>query len=124
MARHAWSVEGQVWPDAEPLGVHLGERVQVALTNRAGMRHPVHLLPRHLFRLLGTSADPAVAPPEHAVRLPPVGGTARLEFLADKPRPLIPPLPQSLPPGGRDGARVDLHGLTGGFSGAGGRPAR
>ncbi len=83
MARYVWSIDGQVWPDADPLTVKPGERVEVTLTNRTGMWHPMHLH-GHFFRLLDTGADPSLCPLKHTVSLPPKG-TARFEFLADNP---------------------------------------
>ena len=83
MARYVWSIDGQVYPDAEPLTVRPGERVRVALTNRTGMWHPMHLH-GHFFRLLDTGVEPSLCPLKHTVSLAPKG-TARFEFLADNP---------------------------------------
>lgn len=83
MAKYVWSIDGQVWPDADVLTVRPGERVQLTLANRTSMWHPMHLH-GHFFRLLDTGADPSLAPLKHTVSLPPKG-TTRFEFLADNP---------------------------------------
>jgi multicopper oxidase len=83
MASYTWSIDGQVYPDADPLMVRSGERVRVTLTNRTGMWHPMHLH-GHFFRLLDTGADPSLRPLKHTVSVPPKSMT-RFEFLADNP---------------------------------------
>ena len=83
MASYVWSINDQVWPNADPLTVRPGERVEVTMTNRTGMWHPMHLH-GHFFRLLDTGAAPDLAPLKHTVSLPP-NGKVRVEFLADNP---------------------------------------
>jgi len=38
-----WTINGQVYPDADPLIVQKGERVQIGYSNHSMMSHPMHL---------------------------------------------------------------------------------
>lgn len=81
MARYVWTIDGQVYPKADPLLIRQGERVQVAMTNKTMMWHPMHLH-GHFFRLLQGGGE--VAPLKHTVNVAP-GETVRIEFTADNP---------------------------------------
>jgi multicopper oxidase len=83
MARYIWSIDDQVYPKAEPLLVHEGERVRVEMVNETKMWHPMHLH-GHFFRLLSPGVGPDFLPLKHTVGVPP-GKTVRFEFFADNP---------------------------------------
>ncbi|MBX3027198.1 multicopper oxidase domain-containing protein [bacterium] len=81
MARYRWMIAGQAYPDADPLPIREGDRVQVTMRNETGMWHPMHLH-GHFFRLLQGGGDRC--PLKHTVNVAP-GETVRIEFLADNP---------------------------------------
>lgn len=43
MERFMWSIDGLKFSDAEPIRVHLGERIRLTLVNDTMMNHPMHL---------------------------------------------------------------------------------
>lgn len=43
MRRYMWSMDGVNFADAQPLPLHLGERVRITLVNDTMMHHPIHL---------------------------------------------------------------------------------
>jgi FtsP/CotA-like multicopper oxidase with cupredoxin domain len=71
----AWTIDGQAYPDAEPLEIQTGERVLVTMTNRTGAYHPMHLH-GHFFRVGRALKDTVLVPPR---------GRISFEFLADNP---------------------------------------
>lgn len=81
MQRYVWTLGGEAWPDAQPLLIRQGERVQLTLENRTMMWHPMHLH-GHFFRVLQGAGDHA--PLKHTANVAP-GETLRLEFTADNP---------------------------------------
>jgi FtsP/CotA-like multicopper oxidase with cupredoxin domain len=81
MARYVWMLGGQVYPQADPLLIRQGDRVEVVMKNETGMWHPMHLH-GHYFRLLQGGGDRC--PLKHTVNVAP-GETARIEFTADNP---------------------------------------
>lgn len=81
MARYVWTIDGQVYPDADPLVIRQGERVSVELENQTMMWHPMHLH-GHFFRVLTGAGERA--PLKHTVNVPPSGRVA-IEFAADNP---------------------------------------
>lgn len=83
MSAYTWSINGALYPDADPLLIRQGERVQVEIVNQTMMYHPMHLH-GHFFRLLSGSGGDRFAPRKHTVNLAP-GGTERVEFTADNP---------------------------------------
>lgn len=50
MMSSAWTINGQAYPDADPIDLHLGERVEFRMFNQSNMRHPMHLH-GHFFRV-------------------------------------------------------------------------
>jgi FtsP/CotA-like multicopper oxidase with cupredoxin domain len=76
MAAYVWSLNGEVYPDAPPLRVARGERVEVEMRNRTGMSHPMHLH-GHVFqvvaidgqRFAGALRDTVLVPPDRAVTI-------------------------------------------------------
>ena len=81
MKAYVWTLNGETWPDAKPLGIRQGERVRVELVNETMMFHPMHLH-GHFFRLLAGQGP--LAPLKHTVSVAPQE-TMRIEFLADNP---------------------------------------
>ena len=81
MKRYVWMIDGQAWPDAKPLLIKPGERVQIEMQNQTMMWHPMHLH-GHFFRVLQGAGD--FCPLKHTVNVAP-GETVRIEFTADNP---------------------------------------
>jgi FtsP/CotA-like multicopper oxidase with cupredoxin domain len=71
----AWTINGQAYPNADPLTIHAGERVRVQMTNRSGVYHPMHLH-GHFFRVGRALKDTVLVPPR---------GTVTFDFMADNP---------------------------------------
>lgn len=81
MGNYAWMINGQAYPDAEPLGVRKGEWVRFHLTNQSMMAHPMHLH-GHFFQLEnGTGRGPF----KDTVLVEPHMGEATFDFVADNP---------------------------------------
>ncbi len=95
MSKYTWSINGFVYPSAdpkaiarpdhptEPLEIQFGHRVIISMKNRTKMWHPMHLH-GHFFRLLSPGAHDEFRPLKHTVNVPP-GETVRFEFAADNP---------------------------------------
>jgi len=81
MKRYVWTIDGQTFPQADPLLVRAGERVAVEMKNDTMMWHPMHLH-GHFFRLLQGAGEHC--PLKHTVSVAP-GETVRIEFAADNP---------------------------------------
>ncbi|HET7273029.1 MAG TPA: multicopper oxidase family protein, partial [Rubrobacter sp.] len=81
MGNYVWTINGQAYPDADPLEVNKGEWVRVHLTNQSMMAHPMHLH-GHFFELLnGTGRGPF----KDTVLVEPHMGEAAFDFVADNP---------------------------------------
>ncbi|MFN3336504.1 MAG: multicopper oxidase family protein [Thermomicrobium sp.] len=50
MGQYVWTIDGQAYPNAEPIRVKLGQRVRFRLQNMTTMPHPMHLH-GHFFRV-------------------------------------------------------------------------
>ena len=70
-----WTIDGQAYPDADPLEIHAGQRVQVSMDNRTSVYHPMHLH-GHFFRVGRALKDTVLVPPR---------GRVTFDFLADNP---------------------------------------
>jgi FtsP/CotA-like multicopper oxidase with cupredoxin domain len=76
MAGYAWSLNGRAYGVDKPLPVATGERVELVMTNRSMMAHPMHLH-GHYFqvvaldgkRFAGALRDTVLVPPMHAVTI-------------------------------------------------------
>lgn len=78
----SWTINGQVYPNADPFGVREGARLQIAMTNRSMMPHPMHLHGHTgTLRVPGGSSSGFA---KDTVLLNPMD-TATLEFTADNP---------------------------------------
>ncbi len=76
MSRGEWSIDGQYYPDADPLNVQKGQRVRINMQNRSMMLHPMHLH-GHFFQVGDALKDTVIAEPHM--------GRASFEFVADNP---------------------------------------
>lgn len=93
MAKYVWSMGPIPYKEPEqydapgqpePLLVKLGEVVDITMTNKTMMCHPMHLH-GHYFRIVtGHEQDLASAPLKDTVLVPPKG-SVRIQFLADNP---------------------------------------
>ena len=76
MSRGEWSIDGQYYPDADPLNVQKGQRVRINMQNRSMMLHPMHLH-GHFFQVGDALKDTVITEPHM--------GRASFEFVADNP---------------------------------------
>jgi FtsP/CotA-like multicopper oxidase with cupredoxin domain len=76
MMSSAWTINGQTYPDAEPISIREGERVRIRMINHSMMWHPMHLH-GHFFRVADISKDTILVPPHM--------GRATIDFTADNP---------------------------------------
>jgi FtsP/CotA-like multicopper oxidase with cupredoxin domain len=74
-------IDGQSYPDADPLPVVEGERVRVRLHNTSAKWHPMHLHGHH-FQVLTPSGR---GPVKDTVSVPARGGVVVFDFLAGNP---------------------------------------
>lgn len=81
MGNYVWTIDGQAYPDADPLEVGKGEWVRFHLTNQSMMAHPMHLH-GHFFQLQnGTGKGPW----KDTVLVEPHMGEATFDFVTDNP---------------------------------------
>ncbi|MFC6838397.1 multicopper oxidase family protein [Halomarina ordinaria] len=71
-----WVIDGQAYPDADPLEVREGEHVRVRMTNRSPVVHPMHLH-GHFFQVDEAVKDTVVVPGHR--------GQVTFDFVADNP---------------------------------------
>ena len=76
MMSSAWTIGGQLYPDADPIEIRRGERVRIRLRNMSMMAHPMHLH-GHFFRVGEAWKDTVIVPPHM--------GAVSLDFRADNP---------------------------------------
>lgn len=76
MMSSAWTINGQVYPNAEPIEIHEGALVRVQMVNHSMMIHPMHLH-GHFFHVRNVLKDTVIVPPHM--------GRANFEFRADNP---------------------------------------
>ena len=81
MGGYVWTINGQAYPNANPIGLDPGARVRLRVTNATMMRHPLHLH-GHFFtvRLPGQTGGPT----KDTVLVDPMA-TLDLDFLTDNP---------------------------------------
>ncbi len=81
MGAYAWAIDGQLYPEAEPLEVREGEWVRFVMRNRSMMWHPMHLH-GHFFQVEnGTGRGPF----KDTVLVEPHMGELAFDFVADNP---------------------------------------
>ncbi|MBZ5659335.1 MAG: multicopper oxidase family protein [Acidobacteriia bacterium] len=71
-----WTMNGQAYPNAEPLEIHRGEAVRIRLDNQSAMPHPMHLH-GHFYRVGNVSKDTTIVW-THSKRV-------ELDIVADNP---------------------------------------
>ncbi|HEY5931297.1 MAG TPA: multicopper oxidase family protein [Nitrospira sp.] len=71
-----WTINGQAYPNADPINVRRGERVRFRMTNHSMMLHPMHLH-GHFFRVGRALKDTVIVPPHM--------GRIDIDFVADNP---------------------------------------
>jgi FtsP/CotA-like multicopper oxidase with cupredoxin domain len=76
MMSNAWTIDGQAYPDAEPIEIRQGERIRVNMVNHSMAIHPMHLH-GHFFRVGNAIKDTVLVPPHM--------GRVSFEFTADNP---------------------------------------
>ena len=54
-----WTMNGQAYPNADPLEIHRGEAVRIRLENQSAMPHPMHLH-GHFYRVGNVSKDTTI----------------------------------------------------------------
>ncbi len=84
MGGYTWTINGQAYPNADPIPVAEGEHIRFAITNRTMMRHPVHLH-GHFFRVRGTVGGDSYAPLKDTVLVEPMGTTVEIDAFMDNP---------------------------------------
>ncbi|HET7479041.1 MAG TPA: multicopper oxidase family protein [Rubrobacteraceae bacterium] len=81
MGEYIWAIDGQVYPDADPLEVRKGEWVRFALRNQSMMPHPMHLH-GHFFQIRNGSTH---GPFKDTAIVEPNMGSLVFDFVADNP---------------------------------------
>ncbi|HUG42262.1 MAG TPA: multicopper oxidase family protein [Longimicrobiales bacterium] len=76
MMSSAWTINGQAYPDAEPLEIAEGQLVRFNMVNRSPMIHPMHLH-GHFFRVADVLKETVLVPPHM--------GRVSFDFVADNP---------------------------------------
>jgi multicopper oxidase len=76
MMSSAWTINGQAYPDAEPLEIRRGEVVELRLFNHSMMMHPMHLH-GHTFKVSGALKDTVIVPS--------MMGQRSIRFMANNP---------------------------------------
>jgi FtsP/CotA-like multicopper oxidase with cupredoxin domain len=73
---YTWTIDGQAYPDADPLNIRPGEHVRIRMTNQSPVVHPMHLH-GHFFQV-GNAIKDTVLVPGHM-------GQVTVDFHADNP---------------------------------------
>jgi FtsP/CotA-like multicopper oxidase with cupredoxin domain len=84
MKPYAWSMNGEYWPQATPLMLSRGQRVEIELVNPTMMAHPIHLH-GHVFQVIAIDGQPMQGAVRDTVLVRPMGGRVRIAFDADNP---------------------------------------
>lgn len=78
-----WTINGQVYPDADSPAVKKGERVRISYANHSMMPHPMHLH-GHFFRVVNPSLPPDQWILKDTVIVDPMQ-RLEIDFVADNP---------------------------------------
>ena len=70
MAQYRWTINGQTFPDSEPLPIEAGQRVRLRFQNMSMMFHPMHVH-GHTFGLVrgGARKDTVIVRPMQSVEV-------------------------------------------------------
>jgi FtsP/CotA-like multicopper oxidase with cupredoxin domain len=83
-----WTINGKSWPAANPLfTVERGKRYRLAMTNKSGDNHPVHLH-RHTFELTKVGDKATAGVMKDTVNMTRFS-TVEIDFTADDPGPSL-----------------------------------
>lgn len=83
MMPYAWLMDGRVWADRKPLVVSHGQRVELEISNKSAMAHPMHLHGHH-FQVTALNGTPISGAIRDTV-LVAANGSVRIAFDADNP---------------------------------------
>jgi FtsP/CotA-like multicopper oxidase with cupredoxin domain len=85
MGSDAWTINGQQYPDVDPLRLHQGDLARVRFRNHSMEAHPMHLHGQS-FRVLAINGQPLAQPlVKDSVDVEAHMGTVELEFVASNP---------------------------------------
>nr|WP_305882891.1 multicopper oxidase family protein [Halobellus rarus] len=73
---YTWTIDGQAYPDADPLRIRPGEHVRIRMTNQSPVVHPMHLH-GHFFQVGDAIRDTVIVPGRR--------GQVTIDFHADNP---------------------------------------
>lgn len=83
MKSYIWTINGQAWPNATPLIVDEGSRVEITFRNSSKMAHPMHLH-GHTFQVTAMDGKPMRGAMRDTVLVLP-GSSLAIQFDADHP---------------------------------------
>jgi FtsP/CotA-like multicopper oxidase with cupredoxin domain len=83
MAPYAWSLNGEYWPNVNPLMIATGQRVAIEMSNHTMMPHPMHLH-GHAFQVVALNGAALAGAVRDTVLVPPMGSVT-IAFDADNP---------------------------------------
>jgi FtsP/CotA-like multicopper oxidase with cupredoxin domain len=83
MAPYAWSLNGEYWPNINPLMIAKGQRVAIEMQNHTMMSHPMHLH-GHAFQVIAINGATIAGAVRDTVLVPPMD-TVTIAFDADNP---------------------------------------
>jgi FtsP/CotA-like multicopper oxidase with cupredoxin domain len=79
-----WTINGKSWPSTNPLfSTERGKRYRLAMTNKSGDNHPVHLH-RHTFEITKVGDKPTAGVMKDTVNMTRFS-TVEIDFVADDP---------------------------------------
>jgi FtsP/CotA-like multicopper oxidase with cupredoxin domain len=82
-----WTINGKSWPNTNPLfTTQTGKRYRLAMTNKSGDNHPVHLH-RHTFEVTKIGDKPTAGVMKDTINMTRFS-TVEIDFVADDPGPL------------------------------------
>jgi FtsP/CotA-like multicopper oxidase with cupredoxin domain len=84
MGTAGWTINGQAYPNADPIPIRLGERIRLQFRNLSPVRHPMHLH-GHFFQLVDRTTGRATGAVKDTVLVEPMMGAVDVEFIADNP---------------------------------------
>lgn len=83
MSPYEWTLNSQSWPNATPILVDKGTRVEITFKNLSTMAHPMHLH-GHVFQVTALDGNPLSGPMRDTVLVLP-NSSVTIQFDADNP---------------------------------------
>lgn len=83
MALYEWSLNGQSWPEATPIVIENGKRIEITFKNKTGMSHPMHLH-GHVFQVTAIDGKPFSGAMRDTILVTP-NSTVSIQFDANNP---------------------------------------